>query len=595
MELAEKASRLDDQTVKAFWQKCLTGIGRPLNYELNGLENLAQQWHQRVKESGHKEAALCLGHAHTFAELDALSDAVANYLMNRPGMVVGDRVAIMMPNLTQYLISLIGVLKAGFIVVNCNPLYTKDEIEYQLRNSGAKILITLENVAKSPAEAIVPELQEVIVTRVGDLLPWPKRTVLNFAVRHIKKMVPAYAFAANLKTTEFRTILAQPSPEQLAAIRAREKNIKGKDIAFLQYTGGTTGVSKGAALSHMNMLINSKQAEVAFSEEFRTRVTIARQSADANNIKVVLPLPLYHIYSLTCGFFAATVDQGATIVTLPNPRELKKLIGLLTLPDVALCAMINTLLKALLTSKDFENVRLDPRLVIVSGGMATSPDVAVEWKKRTQTTILDGYGLTETSPLLAVADVKRLKVGSVGYPLAQTLLKLRDEQGQDLPLGAGPSVRGELLVKGPQVMLQYWKMEAENARIFSDDGYLMTGDIVTIAEDGMIEIVDRKKDMILVSGFNVYPNEIDAKVMATGLVKECAAIGLPDEKTGEKVVLYAVPLDESVTREQLQKALSEVLTNYKRPSQIVFADNLPKSPVGKILRREVKKLATSSK
>jgi long-chain acyl-CoA synthetase len=592
MELAEKRNRLDDQTVKDFWQKCLAGVGRPLDLQLNGLENLVQQWHHRVKESGHKEAILCLGQGHTFAELDELSDAVANYLMTRPGMATGDRVAIMMPNLTQYVVSLIGVLKAGFIVVNCNPLYTKDEIEYQLRNSGAKILLTLENVAKSPAEANVPDLQEVIVTRVGDMLPWPKRTLLNFAVRHVKKMVPAYSFAARLKVTAFRTILATPSAEQKEAIRLREKNIKGSDIAFLQYTGGTTGVSKGAALTHRNILINARQSEIAFSEDFRTRVAMARQNSDASNMKVVVPLPFYHIYSLTCGFFASVVDQGATVATLPNPRELKQLIALLTLPDVGISAMINTLLKALLMSKDFEGVQLDSRFYIVSGGMATSPDVIEEWEKRTGTLILDGYGLTETSPLISCSDARHRKTGAVGHPFAQTLLKLRDEEGNDLPLGAGPSVRGELLVKGPQVMLHYWKMEAENARIFSDDGYLMTGDIVTISPDGMIEIVDRKKDMILVSGFNVYPNEIDAKVMATGLVKECAAIGLPDDKTGEKVVLYAVPMDESVIKEQLQKAINEVLTNYKRPTQIVFVDILPKSPIGKILRREVKKLAT---
>ncbi|MDQ3233259.1 MAG: AMP-binding protein [Pseudobdellovibrionaceae bacterium] len=595
MEQSKKTNRLSDQTVNAFWQKCLNDIGRTFDYNLDGVDNLIQNWHRRVKKSAHKEAALCFGHAHTFAELDTLSDAVASYLIARPGMKAGDRVAIMMPNLTQYLISLIGVLKAGFIVVNCNPLYTKDEIEYQLRNSGAKILITLENVAKSPSEASVPDLQEVIVTKVGDLLPWPKRTLLNFAVRHIKKMVPAFAFAARIKVTPFRVMLTPPTSEQLIEVRAREKNIKGKDIAFLQYTGGTTGVSKGAALSHLSMLVNSRQAEAAFPEDLKNRVVMAQERADAANVKAVIPLPFYHIYSLTCGFFACAVDQGAAIVTLPNPRELKKLIDLMTLPDVAVAAMINTLMKALIMSKDFEGVQLDPRMVIVSGGMATSPDVAAEWKKRTQTTIIEGYGLTEASPLLSVANVKNPQSGSVGYPVAQTLIKLRDEEGYDLPLGAGPSVRGELLAKGQQVMLRYWNMDAEDAHIFSDDHYLLTGDIATIAPDGMIEIVDRKKDMILVSGFNVYPNEIDAKVMTTGLVKECAAIGLPDGKTGERVVLYAVPHAAGLTQEQLQKALAETLTNYKRPSQIVFVDSLPKSPIGKILRREVKKLATSDK
>ncbi len=586
--------RLSDAEVAAFWQKSLRAIGRPAVLDESYPHTVLQAWRRRVTLSAHKNAVICLGGTLTFAEIDARSDAFAHYLLERPYLKRGDRVAIMLPNSTQYVVAILGILKAGMIVVNCNPLYTVPELQFQLIDSGAKMLLTLANLAKTCADVQVPELQEVVVSEIGDALPQPKRWITNFVVRYVKKMVPAYAFEKRLIVSSYLKTQDDLSPEQRERVRKVEQTILETDLAFIQYTGGTTGVAKGARLSHGNVAANMQQSIDTFVPAWMQKVKELQNRPGSENAVALIPLPFYHIYSLTCGVLCCTVSLGMTALTLPNPRDFKAFFKLLAHPDVLVIGLISTLMKVLMAQDEFANVRLHTSVMITSGGMPTSPDVAADWNKRTGTSVNEGYGLTEASPLLAVSDGNHPRSAVAGYPAPSTLIKIRDEEGRDLPLGQGPSVQGELLAKGPQIMQGYFNQPDETTKVMSDDGYLMTGDIAVIHADGMIEIVDRKKDMILVSGFNVYPSEIEAKAMATGLLLECACIGVPDTKTGEKVVLYAVPMDKGLDATRLSEVLKESLTNYKRPAEIIFVDSLPKNPVGKILRREVRRLRIQS-
>ncbi len=582
--------RLTDSEVAAFWRTSLTGIGRTPVLDESRAKTVLQAWRRRVKVSAHKHAVICLGGTLTFADIDQRSDAFAHYLLERPFLQRSDRVAIMLPNSTQYLVAILGILKAGMIVVNCNPLYTVPELQFQLVDSGAKMLLTLANLAKTATEVKAPDLQEVIVTQIGDALPQPKRWITNFVVRTVKKMVPPYRFDSRLVVTKYLETQRTLSPEQQDKVRKLEESISESDLAFIQYTGGTTGVAKGARLSHGNVAANMQQSTQSFAVSWVKKVQAMHDKPGPDNAVALIPLPFYHIYSLTCGILSCTVGLGMATLTLPNPRDFKHFFKLLSHPDVMVIGLISTLMKVLMAQADFDKVRLNSSVMITAGGMPTSPDVAVDWHKRTATNVNEGYGLTEASPLLAVSDGNHPRSAVAGYPAPSTLIKIRDEEGRDLPLGKGMAAHGELLAKGPQIMQGYYNQAKETANIFSDDGFLMTGDIAVIHADGLIEIVDRKKDMILVSGFNVYPSEIEAKAMATGLLLECACIGVADAKTGEKVVLYAVPLDKSLETHRLSEALTASLTNYKRPSEIVFVDTLPKNPIGKILRREVRRL-----
>jgi long-chain acyl-CoA synthetase len=582
--------RLSDAEVAAFWQTSLQAIGRPALLSEARPRTVLQAWRQRVDASAHKNAIICLGGALTFAEIDQRSDAFAHYLLERPFLKQGDRIAIMLPNSSQYMIAILGILKAGMIVVNCNPLYTVPELQFQLVDSGAKMLLTLANLAKTCTAVQAPDLREVVVTEIGDALPQPKRWITNFVVRFVKKMVPAYHFDSRLVVSAYLQTQGSLSQEQKDKVRMLEQSILESDLAFIQYTGGTTGVAKGARLSQGSVAANMQQSTQSFASFWVEKVKELQDRPGPENAVALIPLPFYHIYSLTCGILSCTVSLGMTTLTLPNPRDFKAFFKLLAHPDILVMGLISTLMKALMAQDDFAKVRLNPSTMITSGGMPTSPDVAADWNKRTGTSVNEGYGLTEASPLLAVSDGNNPRSAVAGYPASSTLIKIRDESGRDLPLGKGPSVQGELLAKGPQIMQGYFNQAEETAKVFSDDGYLMTGDIAVIHADGLIEIVDRKKDMILVSGFNVYPSEIEAKAMATGLLLECACIGAADAKSGEKVVLYAVPLDKTLDAARLNEALTAGLTNYKRPTEIVFVDSLPKNPVGKILRREVRRL-----
>ncbi len=590
MNASKQTTRLTDQEVATFWTQRLEQLGRATSLDLKGLDTLLKLWNERVRISHHKYAIECLGHSLTFGEVDELAQQIAAYLIERPFLNRGDRVAVMLPNLAQYIPIVLGILKAGLVVVNCNPLYTTREIEFQLNNSESKVLFTLVNVAQASSQANTPKLQEVVLTEVGDLLPLPKRWIVNAAVRYVKRMIPPYRFPSHLIIHSFRSLLRTPSASALVSLKDMETSVSPEDVAFLQYTGGTTGISKGAILSHYGMVCNIEQSMRGLNQDLERKPIEMLEVPGPINSLCLHPLPFYHVYGLMCCLLTSAAG-GAGTVTLPNPRELDAVIKLLQRRDILLMTSINTLLKGILTHPKVTELNLAKDFVVVAGGMATSPDVSKEWFEKTKTPITEGYGLTEASPLLTLVDPRHPRSGVAGYALTETLLKLRDEDGNDLPLGAGPEVRGELLAKGPQIMRGYFRNPEETARVMSDDGFLMTGDIATIAADGLIEIVDRKKDMILVSGFNVYPNEVEARALETGLLLECAAIGVADSKTGEKVVLYAVPLNPSLTVEALAEKLRQTLTNYKRPAEIIFVESLPKSAVGKILRREVRTLA----
>ena len=586
-EIIAGSSRISDDEVQDFWEKSWKTLGRAAKVDIGEHDTLIKMWAERVKISGHKLAIECLGGGLTYHDVDEMSDRFATYLINRPFLERGHCVALMLPNLSQYLVAIIGLLKAGMVGININPLYTKTEIENVLNDSKAQLLLTLANLASVPAGAHAPHLKEVIVTEVADCLPTTKRILINFMIRYVKRMVPKYRFDKRIIVSRFLSICdvdVSASREKLDSILA---TVKTEDTGLIQYTGGTTGVSKGAVLSHHNILINIRQSFYGLPQELVNIPKDYLKKPDASNAVALLPIPFYHIYGLCSGLLFNSLGAGSCVRTLPNPRDLKALMKLMG-PDLVVFAAINTLLKAVVTQPDIGKLKLD-NMITIAGGMATSPDVSRDWLAKTKSIILEGYGLTEAAPLLTISDFRSKQGGVAGYALPSTLIKLRDADGNDIPLGNGE--KGEILAKGPQVMKGYFDNPEETARVFSDDGFLMTGDIGTIAADGLMRIVDRKKDMILVSGFNVYPHEIEDVTLETGLVVECAVVGVPSEKTGEQVILYAVPVEADLKAEDLKNKVSESLTNYKRPSHIVFIEELPKTPVGKILRREVRKLA----
>jgi len=584
--------RISDYEVADFWTYKLFNID--IKYNLKPLEvsSIPDAWAKRVANSYHKTGFICLGEKYTFGQIDELSDLFAMSLLKNKSLSKGDKIAIMMPNTLQYLVALLGILKSGLIVVNCNPLYTKDELSKQINDSKAKIIITLENVCKPTADALneglIPSVQEVIVTKLGDHLPIFKKHLVNFIVKNVKKMVPQYSFTNSVTVTPFLDMIKRSYKNDRKLLDKAEKEITLNDTAFLQYTGGTTGISKGAVLSHKNILINSIQIEQASKFIIEKNMLLRAQSQGITEFHALIPLPFYHIYALTCGLLTLMVNFGVAVSTLPNPRDFKALIKLFDDDKIVLISLISTLAKALVKNDNFKKIKLNKNTLVIAGGMPTDKDVAEEWFHLTGTKITEGYGMTETSPLISLNDVFNPKPGVAGYPVPQTLVKLRDDYNNDIPLGLGKEFPGELLVKGPQMMDGYYNNPDENSKIFTDDGFIATGDIATISADGSIDVVDRKKDMILVSGFNVYPSEIESKAMKTGLILECAAIAMPDDKTGEKVVLVAVPINSTVDKKSFMAILNSDLTNYKRPSLIVFADVLPKSPVGKILKKDIR-------
>ena len=539
--------------------------GVPHEINMGEYASLASFFEQTCHQFNKKTACVNLGHGISYAELEKRSASLAASLQQL-GLKKGDRVAIMMPNLPQYLIAMFGILRAGMVVVNTNPLYTPDEVIHQMNDSGALAILVVANYANTVEKALPKTtLKHVIVTEIGDALPPIKRMIVNAVVKHIKKMVPDY----NLPQAIPFTSLQQASKSQ--AFKPVELN--HEDIAFLQYTGGTTGVSKGAILTHGNMIANILQT-------YDWILPIGISTEDT----VVTALPMYHIFSLTANcmtFFKGGVKN----ILITNPRDMGHFIKIIKNCGISLYAGVNTLFNSMLHHPDVVKVDFSKLKGSLSGGMALQKSVSQKWQSVTHSPIIEAYGLTEASPAVTMNPMyQREYNGSIGLPLPSTDISLRDEFGQEVPAGE----RGELCVKGPQVMRGYWNRPEETAQVFTADGYLRTGDIAVVDEKGFFYIVDRKKDMILVSGFNVYPNEIEQVISMMPGVLEVGVIGEQCEETGERVKACIVKRNPDLTSQEVIAHCRQHLTAYKVPKVVEFYSELPKSNVGKILRRMLK-------
>lgn len=520
------------------------------------------------KKYGDRPAFTCMDKSLSYKELDEKSAALAAWLQSR-GLVKGDRVAVMMPNVLQYPVAITAILRAGLVVVNVNPLYTPRELEHQLNDAGAKAIIILENFAHT-LEKVLPNssVKHVVVASMGDMHGL-KGAIINFVVRRVKKMVPAWNIPAH---NSFKSVLASG-----AKLTFKPVTIAPDDLAFLQYTGGTTGISKGAMLMHSNILANVEQMrlwlDVAFQHKGRPE-----------HINYICALPLYHIFALTVNAMMG-IQQGARNLLIPNPRDIPAFVKELQKAPFHIFPGLNTLFNALMENADFRKLDFKPLILTLGGGMAVQRPVAERWEKMTGCLITEGYGLSETSPV-ATANVLNATEfsGTIGLPVPGSDVAIRDDDGNDVPLGEV----GEVCVRGPQVMKGYWNRPEETTKAVFPDGFFRTGDMGFMNEGGFTKIVDRKKDMILVSGFNVYPNEIEEVAAEHPGVVEAAAIGIANEHSGEVVKLFVVRRDPELTEEVLKAFCAERLTNYKRPRMIEFRDSLPKSNVGKILRRELR-------
>jgi long-chain acyl-CoA synthetase len=512
-----------------------------------------------------------LGHTISYAELDRLSRNFAAFLQALPGMTKGDRVAVMSPNLLQYPVAIFGILRAGMTVVNVNPLYTPRELEHQLKDSGAKAVVILENFAQTLQQVHKStQVKHVITTQVGDLLPPPKRWLVNLVIKKVKKMVPAWHIE---NAIPFRSALARGEAASFQPVAvARE------DIAFLQYTGGTTGVSKGAMLTHRNILANLEQTGAWISASFKEGTEIA-----------IAPLPMYHIFCLTSTL--SFMKWGSLIVLITNPRDMPAFVGELQKWKWSVLTGVNTLFNGLLNTPGFDQLDFSALKVVVGGGTAVQKPVAERWQKVTGHYITEAYGLTESSPGATCVPLNSPWNGSIGLPMPSTELSIRDDDFNELPVWTGEGDiekhTGEICIRGPQVMKGYWNNPAETAKVMQD-GWLKTGDVGHQDDKGYFTITDRKKDMILVSGFNVYPNEIESVVASHPGVLECGVVGVPDEKSGEAVKVVIVRKDAGLTKDSVISHCRTQLTGYKMPRYVEFRDSLPKTPIGKVLRRELR-------
>ncbi|MEX8496051.1 long-chain-fatty-acid--CoA ligase [Sphaerotilus sp.] len=520
-----------------------------------------------------RQAALFLDQPITFRTIDEQSAALGGWLQAR-GLARGARVALMMPNLPQYMVAIAAVLRAGFVVVNVNPLYTARELQHQLVDAGTEAIVILENFAGTLAEVLVQTpVKHVVLASMGDMLPPWRRHLVNFVVRHVRKMVPEYRLpdGGERSVTRFNDAVAAGSRLTLA-----RSAVGPDDIAFLQYTGGTTGVSKGATLLHRNVVANILQSEAWFQPML--------DRLGDQPMTSVCALPLYHIFALTVSYFLGA-RLGHRLILIPNPRDLPALIGALKGHRIHMFPAVNTLYNALAHNAEFARLDFSQLVVSNGGGMAVQKATAEKWLKVTGCPIAEGYGLSETSPVVTAnrIDLKEF-TGTIGLPVPSTDIAIRDDDGQDVPIGQP----GEICIRGPQVMAGYWRRPDETAQVMTADGYFKSGDIGVMDEHGYLRIVDRKKDMILVSGFNVYPTEIEQVVNLHPGVLECAAIGIPDMRTGEAVKLFVVKDDPALAEEDLIAYCKDNFTAYKRPKSIEFRDELPKSTVGKILRRALR-------
>jgi len=540
--------------------------GVPAEIDAGACSSIVAMFNATCARHPRRPAYSSFGVTLAWSELDRQSARFAAFLASELKLGKGDRIAIMLPNLLQYPISLFGALRAGLTVVNVNPLYTARELQHQLEDSGAGSIVVLENFAATLQEAIgKTEVKHVIVTSIGDQLGFPKGPLISFAVKHIKKMVPRWSLPAHLCFGDvLRKGMGMPPPTV---------QLGHDDIAFLQYTGGTTGVAKGAMLTHGNMVANTLQLAAWVGDLFTQ-----------GEEQIVTALPLYHIFSLTVNAILMTYFGGENVL-ITNPRDIPAFIKTLKKSRWSAITGVNTLYNALLHHPGFASVDCSRVKFALAGGMAVQRAVAERWKKATGIPLIEGYGLTETSPVVTAnpLDIKDY-TGSIGMPLPSTEVTLRDDDDREVAAGQP----GELCVRGPQVMKGYWNRPEETAKVMDLDGWLHTGDIARMDDEGLLYIVDRKKDMILVSGFNVYPNEIEDVVARHPGVLEVAAIGVPDEHSGEVVKLFVVKKDPALTEAALKQYCHDQLTGYKRPRYIEFRKDLPKSNVGKILRRELR-------
>ena len=538
--------------------------GVPAEIDISEYASLPDLFDKSVRQFGDRPAFHCMGKGITFAELDRLSAAFGAWLQSK-GLGKGARVALMMPNVLQYPVCLYGTLRAGCTVVNVNPLYTARELEHQLKDSGAEVIVILENFAHVLEEVIArTPVKHVVVASLGDMLGL-KGAIVNFVVRNVKKMVPAFELP---DAQRFNAVIGQGSGLQLAPVQ-----VGHDDIAFLQYTGGTTGVSKGAMLLHRNILANIQQSSAWLV-----------LGLEGVRPVIITALPLYHIFSLTVNCLLM-MKLGGQNVLITNPRDIPGFVKELGKHRYNIITGVNTLFNALLANPDFPKLDFSEVKICVGGGMAVQKAVADKWKEVTGRTLLEGYGLTETSPSATMNPLNLTAYsGSIGLPMPSTELSIRDDADKEVALGEP----GEICIRGPQVMPGYWQRPDETAKVIGADGFLHTGDVGIMDEQGYVRIVDRKKDMILVSGFNVYPNEIEQVAAMHPGVLECAAIGVADEHSTEAVKLFVVKRDPGLTEEDLHRHCKEQLTGYKRPKYIEFRTELPKTNVGKILRRALR-------
>ena len=543
--------------------------GVPADVDLSKYPSLVALMDEAFTKYADRIAYSFMGKDVTYAQTDSLSNAFAAYLQGL-GLVKGDRVAIMMPNVPQYPVTVAAILRAGFVVVNVNPLYTPRELEHQLKDSGAKAIVIIENFATTLEQCLVhTPVKHVVLCSMGDQLGMLKGTLVNYVVRNVKKMVPAFNLPGAVR---FNDAVAQGARGAF-----KKPDIKPDDIALLQYTGGTTGVSKGAILLHRNVIANVLQSE-AWNDPVMTKVPEGEQPTS------ICALPLYHIFAFTVNMMLSMRTGGKTIL-IPNPRDLPAVLKELSKHTFHSFPAVNTLFNGLANHPDFNTVDWSHLKVSVGGGMAVQSAVAKLWLEKTGCPICEGYGLSETSPSATCNPVTSKEFsGTIGLPLPSTYIKILDDNGHEVPLGQA----GEIAIKGPQVMAGYWQRPDETAKVMTADGYFKSGDIGIMDERGYTKIVDRKKDMILVSGFNVYPNEIEDVVAGMPGVLEVAAVGVPDEKMGEAVKLVIVKKDPGLTEDAVRKFCHDNLTGYKRPRVIEFRDELPKTPVGKVLRRELR-------
>jgi long-chain acyl-CoA synthetase len=543
--------------------------GVPADIDSTQYRSVTHLLEEAFRKYAERNAYSCMGKFMTYGELDQMSQKIGAWLQSK-GLKQGARVAIMLPNVLQFPVVMAAILRAGYTVVNVNPLYTPRELQHQLIDSGAEAIFVLENFATTVEQVVAQtKVKHVVVGTMGDLLGTLKGAVVNLVVRKVKKLVPAYSLP---QAVSFKRALAEGSRLKLEPVK-----LGHDDLAFLQYTGGTTGVSKGAMLLHRNVLANMLQTEAWLAPAMKA-------SEKGEQVVFVCALPLYHIYSLTVSALMGTRLGGLNLL-IPNPRDIPGFVKELAKHRVSVFPAVNTLYNALLNNPGFAKLDFSSYKVCNGGGMSVQRAVADKWLKITGTPIIEGYGLSETSPIVSAnrVDIKEF-TGTIGLPLPSTEVSILDDNGVPVPFGEP----GEIAVRGPQVMAGYWQRPDETAKVMTPDGFFKTGDIGIMDERGYTRIVDRKKDMIIVSGFNVYPNEVEDVVASHPGVLECACIGVPDANAGEAVKLFVVRRDPTLTKEQLIDYCKQELTAYKKPKYIEFRDELPKTNVGKILRRQLR-------